>query len=91
MSYTLKKNSFKRRKACIFAYVCLQKNKRIIQQKEFIQQNYNAGNDKENSSAGKKMTSDGNLNKHSVKEEMTKIGINARLFHTAFLISLKDK
>lgn len=85
MSYTLKKNSFKRRKACIFAYVCLQKNKRIIQQ------NYNAGNDKENSSAGKKMTSDGNLNKHSVKEEMTNIGINARLVHTAFLISLKDK
>lgn len=85
MSYTLKKNSFKRRKACIFAYVCLQKNKRIIQQ------NYNAGNDKENSSAGKKMTSDGNLNKQSVKEEMTNIGINARLVHTAFLISLKDK
>lgn len=91
MSYTLKKNSFKRRKACIFAYVCLQKNKRIIQQKGFIQHNYNAGNDKENSSAGKKMTSDGNLNKHSVKEEMTNIGINARLVHIAFLISLKDK
>ena len=37
------------------------------------------------------MTSDGNLNKHSVKEEMTNIGINARLVHIAFLISLKDK
>ena len=90
VSYTLKKNSFKRRKAWIFAYVCLQKNKWIIQQKEFIQQNYNARNDKENSSAGQKWHQM-EIWINSVKEEMTNIWINARLFHTAFLISLKDK
>ena len=54
VSYTLKKNSFKRRKAWIFAYVCLQKNKWIIQQ------NYNARNDKENSSSWREIRLYGN-------------------------------
>ena len=50
---------------------------------------YNARNDKENSSAGKKWHQM-EIWINSVKEEMTNIWINSRLFHTEFLISLKD-